>query len=197
MLVAVAGDLTLSKAIMTNLMQRSCSLRAVPNQYTHFFSQPTEHAQCEVLLLKHFDVHVPHAVGYTGVTVYLSARLDLQGPSQLPISYSPCMQFPREAELRQCCVALASYRLQLAQLASIGRRWEMLRHNENWCTSLFWLSADRKSNVGASLKSVESTISKKILVYLVLCSLCSSHSSVDKYPIYSQCSRGAGIHSTL
>ena len=33
----------------------------------------------------------------------------------------------------------------------------MLRHNENWCTSLFRLSADGKSNVGASLKSVEST----------------------------------------
>ena len=33
----------------------------------------------------------------------------------------------------------------------------MLRHNENWRTSLFQLSADGKSNVGASLKSIEST----------------------------------------
>ena len=122
MLAAVAGDLTLLKAIMTNLMQRSHSSRAVPNQYTHSFSQPTERAQREVLLLKHFDVHVPLAVGYTGVAVYLSARLDLQGPSQLPVSYSPRVQFPREAELRQCYVALGSYRLQLVQLASIGRR---------------------------------------------------------------------------
>ena len=75
----MAGDLTLSKAIMMNLMQQSHSLQAVPNKYTHTFSQPTEHAQCEVLLLKHFDVHVPLAVGYTGVAVYLSARLDLHG----------------------------------------------------------------------------------------------------------------------
>jgi len=82
---------------MVNLLQ---PLQAVPDQNTHSFSQPTERTQRDVLLPKCFDALVPLAAGCTRVEAYLFVQLDLQGPFQLPISDSPCMQSPRGAELR-------------------------------------------------------------------------------------------------